>query len=130
MKVGSYKTKQKDILFDFFETNINNLFSVKEILDVLEKEGIEVGQTTVYRFLDLLVKENSIIVYSDNFEKKYGRFSCCGEYRYHIICTKCGKIEHVNNNVLINLKNNLIDFHDFYLDTQEYFIKGRCKRCK
>ncbi len=125
----NYNTKQKDLILNFFKKNEGNLFFAKEIVDKLNNNEINIGLTTIYRFLDNLVQNNTIIIFHGDFGKKYGYFPCHSDLHYHLICTKCGDILHVDCNYFNELEKHLINNHNFKLNSKEIFLKGRCKKC-
>ena len=123
----NYNTKQKEQVLEFFENNSDKLFSVKEILEV-NKENI--GQTTIYRIIESLVKEEKIKVFNGGFGKMYGYFPCDKKNHYNLICTKCGEITHVDCERLSLIEAHILEEHNFKLYTKEIFLKGRCSKCQ
>ena len=124
----NYKTQQKNKIVEFFKENEGGLFSAKEILDYLKDEKI--GLTTVYRLIDSLIKDSTLIIFYGEFGKKYGYFPCNNNKHYNLICTKCGKISHIECDTLMEIANHLSLKHNFKLESNEIFLKGRCELCQ
>ncbi len=120
----SYNTKQKEVIVSFFENNINNLYFAK---DIVEKTNM--GITTVYRILDNLVSQNKLSLFYGDFGRKYGFFPCSVEGHYHLICSKCGKIKHIDCDLFDEFNEHIINSHEFHLDNKEMFLKGKCEKC-
>ncbi len=124
MEKSDYKTKQKEQIKDFFKNNPNKFYTVKEI-----EKNINVGLTTIYRFLDGFVLENEVSVYIADKTKKYGYFDCGCENHYHLICSECGTVIHIECESFTNVAKHILTDHKFYLDITNNFLKGRCELC-
>ena len=72
-KRNPYKTAQQEAMLQYFLEDKHNFLTVKDLLSSLQKLQIDIGQTTVYRFLErqalslkssrLMDRERSIGVY-------------------------------------------------------------------
>ena len=54
-----YKTKQREAILQYLIQNKNKHISVDNIVEHLKKAGDAVGKTTVYRYLDILVRQKT-----------------------------------------------------------------------
>lgn len=52
-----YKTKQRESILQYLIQNKDKHISVEDIVEHLKKKGEAVGKTTVYRYLDVLVRK-------------------------------------------------------------------------
>ncbi len=129
MSRNNYTTKQKKYILDFFKNNNSTLYSAKEIMQELENKNINIGLTTIYRCLEQLTNNNDLMIFYGDFGKKHGYFPCINDSHYHIICSSCGHIEHLDCNYFNDLKKHLIQTHNFHLNRNEIFLKGRCTKC-
>lgn len=130
----NYKTRQRDLIRACLEKNKTRHLTVDAIMAFFKAEGDSVGLTTVYRNLDKLVKEGSVLRYSP---PSLGMPACyqyvgngeCYSSCYHLVCTDCGRMTHLSCNQLDNLSEHIRDSHNFDLDNNKTVLYGRCKNC-
>ena len=53
---GGYKTRQREAILDYLIDHKDSHVTVNSISDHLEKDGVRVGVTTIYRHLDKLLE--------------------------------------------------------------------------
>jgi len=130
-----YKTKQRDVLIDYFKTIPGKHVTAGEVVNVLLERGDGIGQATVYRHLESLVNEGIL--------KKYlidGNSPACFEYVeeaehleggtcFHCKCEKCGKLIHVNCVELMEIQKHLSWHHGFQMDPYRTVFYGLCEDC-
>ena len=63
MRPSDYKTKQKEIILNFFIKNKNHHLTASDIINYLHIHDENVGSATVYRYLDKLVSKGMIRKY-------------------------------------------------------------------
>ena len=102
----------------------------EEIYFTLIKRGIKVSRATVYRTIDVLVKNNLI----EKLEIGDGkaRFEYNEKYKHHdhLICTSCGKIIEFHDNGIENLQRSIANKYGFELIHHSHQLFGICKDCK
>ena len=124
----SYNTKQKDLILDIIK-RFNSEFQIK---DIYEKLNNEVGLTTIYRFIDKLVKDGQVnkridennITYYQYFEK------CEHNNHFYLKCEKCKNIIHIDCDCINELYNHINKKHKFKLNKENIIINGLCINCK
>ena len=130
---NSYQTKQKDLILSCLSENKNRHVTVEMIVDFLKGKGEPVGQTTVYRNLDKLVKEGRVLKYAVP-----GGMRACYQYfndpenhlhHYHLVCTECRQLIHFNCNHMDQLSTHMQEKHHFSLDNDKTILYGRCESC-
>lgn len=124
-------TKIRSALLDIFAKG--GVFSVPELLELLEGQNIKANKTTLYRQLEKLSEEKyiehtSIVPGVMHYEKA----ETLGHH-HHLICEQCKKIEHIHNDHLEfsikQMENSLKrDFHFSFLSHSLSF-SGLCKTC-
>ncbi len=67
----SYITGQRKNIMDYLIKNEDKFVNAEEILEYMKKNKQEVGLTTIYRFLNLLEKNNNVRVEKENHTKYY-----------------------------------------------------------
>ena len=130
---NSYKTKQREIILEYLKKYKDEHISVDDILYHLKTNGTPVGKSTVYRYLDKLVKENIVRKYRTEEGK-----SACYQYfadetckaHYHFKCSNCSTLFHVDCEVFHDIEEHLKKDHDFYLDSCKTVLYGLCQSCK
>ncbi|MCR5836651.1 MAG: transcriptional repressor [Lachnospiraceae bacterium] len=134
-----YKTKHQAELMKYIENIPGVHFTVKDIVEHFQKDGKNVGTTTVYRQLDKLVDEGIV--------KKYvfdGNSPACFEYvpkelqcddeahnvQFHCKCEKCGVIIHLHCEDLSFIATHLLEHHSFMLNPMRTVFYGLCENCR
>lgn len=132
-KNKTYKTKQKEIILNYFKLFKNKHITVQEIYSYLKQQGSPVGTTTIYRHLDKLVSQGII--------KKYvfeGQNSAYFEYieevsnnntKFHLKCNICNCLSHFKCEELNNLYAHFIKEHNMNIDLSKTIYYGICDKC-
>ena len=128
-----YNTKQKNQLVDFFKNNKSKQLSVNEIIDGVCREG-EAGKSTIYRQISKMVIEGSLLrMHGENSKKiiyQYmGEGTHCDEH-FHLKCTECGKLIHLDCHHLEEIGIHIENEHKFVIDTKKTILYGICESCK
>ncbi len=128
----AYKTKQRELILHCLNENSAHHMTAEEITDILRQSGGTVGKTTVYRHLDRL--------YSEGLVRKYmaeeGESACyqlihpaCNEH-FHMKCTSCGKLIHLECDHLNELAEHIFALHHFKIDSAKTVFYGECAACE
>ena len=59
----NYKTKQRTQLLDYMKTVPGQHITVNDVCDYLHRQGVNIGQTTVYRQMERMVDEGLVQKY-------------------------------------------------------------------
>ena len=87
-----YKTRQRQAILDFLIEKKDEHVTVGNISEHLEKDGVKVGTTTIYRHLDKLLEQGLVRKYTVD-----GTTSACFQYadqtekcmeNFHLKCEK------------------------------------------
>ena len=127
-----YKTKQKQILINFLKENTDKHFSIKEITDAVSNKNV--GKSTIYRLIDKMTDDGSIRRFRGNNGKSVlyqyiGNYSECNSH-FHLKCTKCGILIHLNCEHITSLNQHINKHHQFDIDTGKTILYGTCSACK
>ena len=126
-----YKTKQKESIYNYIKENRGGSFTVDELSDMLDKSGIKVGKTTVYRFLEALADKGEVkkLKTDDKKSVSYEILSDGCDDHYHLKCIDCGKLIHADCDILNELAKHFFDVHNFTVDNKKTVIYGKCEKC-
>ena len=123
------------MLLNYLKENSDREFSI----DVLALElgeisgGKKIGKSTIYRqvkelcrsgFLRRFRKEGKTVVYQ---YMEHGG-DCCNHF--HLKCTACGRLVHLECADAENLAKHIKEKHDFALDLSKTVLYGLCKECR
>ena len=127
-----YNTRQRDLILEFLQTNKSRHLTAEEIAEGLR--GQRVGKSTVYRTLDLLIREGSV----RRFFIEDGA-SACFQYappdgackmHYHLKCYNCGALFHVECEFLDQVEAHIFERHGFQIDNSKTVLYGVCQDCR
>lgn len=130
----NYRTKQRVNILKYLKENNANHVTADEIIEYFKKIDNPIGKSTVYRYLDNLVQENIIRRY---ITPERG-MSACFQYidneescnsHYHMQCTNCGALIHLECDEINELSNHILKEHKFKLDTCKTILYGECENC-
>ena len=125
---GKYKTKQRELILSVLTAESPSHVTAEMIADRLKGQA---GQATIYRNLDELVKEGTVIKY----EAPNGLSACyryvfgADEKIYHFLCVDCGQMSHISCHRFNDLSDHVKQDHGISLDLRKTVLYGSCQRC-
>lgn len=125
---NNYNTKQKKLILDCLISNSNHYVSVEDISRYLEKNGVQVGVTTIYRYLNTLEEKGILRIENVKNTRRFQYIIEDCNNHYHLKCEKCGKTEHLECEELITLCNHVENEHGFVI-SHKNVIYGTCELC-
>ena len=128
-----YKTRQKEILLECLNNNKHIHMTASDISDKLRAMGHPLGMSTVYRQLDKLVAVGLVRKYiiDENSSACYqyvGDKEQCSEH-FHLKCSNCGKLIHVDCSLMRQIACHMRESHDFEVDLRRTLLYGTCREC-
>lgn len=126
-------TPQRQIVLQIFLDHPGEHLSAEDVHDILRTEKAEIGLATVYRTLELL--SDLGILQKMEFGDGCSRYEVndtdpTRHHHHHLICTKCGKVEEFDEDLLETLEADIERKTGFRtLDHQVKFF-GVCKACQ
>ncbi len=124
-----YNTKQRDALLNFFKAHSEECFTAKE---VMEKTRGEFGEATVYRTLSVLTEKGCIKRFARNDKSaatyQLSKNEACHSH-FHLKCKGCGKLIHMDCNVLSEMNEHIKNDHNFHVDSGATVFYGECADC-
>lgn len=133
-KSTNYNTRQRRIIEESLEANKDKHLTADDLTDILKQNGSNVSRTTVYRTLEKLAGENKVRKYL--FERNE---SACYQYiengsvcheHFHLKCTKCGKLTHLDCEHISELCGHIESEHGFAVDLSKTVLYGLCRECR
>lgn len=129
----SYETRQGKLIKDFLKKSSEKHYSADEVYFELKSAGESIGKTTVYRQLEKLADEGSVKKFSSGINSAccYQFFGdgCCHNH-YHLKCSKCGKLFHLECEFINELSEHIYKEHGFKIDDSKMIFYGLCKECR
>ena len=127
-------TKQKSIILDVIRALKGRHFTVDDIMDILKSKNISIGRATVYRFIKQLEDMGEIRKYhiSENSSACFeyiGDGSQCKNH-CHAMCSICGRVLHIQNELLDSFAEKIKEQDDFEIDDSRTVFYGICSNCK
>lgn len=128
-----YQTRQKQLVTSLLADHAARHFTAEQLCDALKEQGTPVGKATVYRCLEALVKSGV----ARRYNMENGR-SACYQYvdstadchsHFHLKCSLCGKLEHVECEFLDGVAAHVRQHHGFVVDNSQTVLYGLCSRC-
>lgn len=104
--------------------------TVQDLYDLMRKQGINIGYTTVYRTLKLLSECGlaSEVDFNDGktrFEHKFAH-----PHHDHLVCLKCGRTIEFHDSQIERLQKKVSKTKDFLPQDHSLVIYGICKECR
>ena len=102
--------------------------SAQEIYRLMQREGVSIGLTTVYRSLQSLVNEKIV----DVLRREDGEaiYRLCGEsHHHHLVCKSCGETVEIEGGAIEKWAKKVAQDHGFRDVGHTAEIFGLCKKC-
>ncbi|MEK6527508.1 MAG: Fur family transcriptional regulator [Nitrospirota bacterium] len=126
---GFKSTRQRDIIANEF-FNSKGHITAEDLYRKIIKKHRDIGFTTVYRTLKLLVKSGLATerVFTDNLTR-YEPLST-EDHHDHLICLNCGAITEFEDMKMEKLQEHIANKFGFETIIHRMEIYGYCKKCK
>lgn len=127
-----YNTEQKRLIIDFLKEHSDRHFTATEIADSV-CNGSNMGKSTVYRHMSKLFQQGVVrrfeVSDSKSFVYQYaGAKENCNDH-YHLKCVKCGRLIHMECVKLDEVRDHIMNEHNFIIGCDRSIIYGRCRDC-
>lgn len=121
------RTKQRDAITQLLGAN-PAFYSAQDIHDNLLRTETQVGLSTIYRCLNLMVAADEVDVVV--LEDGQCLYRLCGTtHHHHIRCTRCGTAVEITIEKLESFTDELAKAHGFTDIEHTIEISGLCKKC-
>lgn len=133
-KNTNYSTEKRTKILDYLKDHEDMDVTVKEIEYALkEKHNLTVNITTIYRYLDKLAAEGTVLKHTDESGKT-------STYQYiipnsecnshlHMKCSNCGRIYHMDCSFMKDFERHIYEHHKFTLECTKSMLYGICEGC-
>ncbi|MCX7708566.1 MAG: transcriptional repressor [Clostridia bacterium] len=132
LKERGYKlTHQRQAVLDVVLNHEGQHLSTEEIYELVKATNPEIGLATVYRTLLLL--DRMELVYKIDLDDGCNRYEINrhneDHRHHHLICTKCGMVEEVQEDLLDSLEEQILKKNNFVVKDHRVKFYGYCKNC-
>lgn len=125
-----YHTKNKNVILKCLQANCDKHLTIEQIASLLNGQ---VPLASIYRNIDDLVNEGSIRKYIVDRNN-----SACYQYigdgnvhnHFHLLCSKCGKLIHLECHEVEHLLSHIEEEHGFKVDISKVTLYGICPDCQ
>lgn len=134
MASSGYKTRQKEIVLDYFRKNAAVHTTAAQAVAQLRAEGYKIAPSTVYRCMERLENEGVLRKYVIDEQS-----AACWQYieeagqcrnHFHLKCTCCGELIHADCEYLDALSEHILAHHGFEVDHLKTVLYGTCAACR
>jgi len=127
-----YNTRQRREMLAFLKRNDLQHYSVDDFVFEMEQQGEKIGRTTAYRFLESLAEQGNVRKYQNaqgitQYQHVAHNTEC--DAHFHMMCKSCGKLYHVNCELMSDLTRHISMDHNFRIDPRETILVGICANC-
>ena len=130
----TYITKTRTEILEYLKQNWSVTVSVSDIKKHLEEKEIKANTTTIYRYLDKLATDGTVMKYVAEAGGKavyqYVELGQHCEEHLHLKCVKCGCIIHLDCGFMDEFRNHLKEDHKFRLLCEGDLLHGICGDCE
>ena len=130
----SYHTKAAEAISEFITSRAERSFTAAELADFLKDHGLDVNKTTLYRNIDKLTENGTLIKHksqvNDGFiYQEASSESDCHEH-IHFQCSKCGSVIHLSDETTADYLKAISETLGLEIDPSSSTLNGLCPKCK
>ena len=130
----SYHTKTTDAISEFIQTTAEHSFTAAELSDFLKNSGLDVNKTTIYRNLDKLTENGTLIKHkspvSDGFVYQDASSTDNCHEHIHFQCSKCGSVLHLSDQKTTDYLKSISETLGLQIDLDSSSLNGLCPKCR
>lgn len=123
-------TPQREVITKLLLEHSDQHLSAEEIYDLVRRTNPEVGLATVYRTLELLTDLH--VIQSVDFGDGRQRYEFNDDRKHahhHFICTRCGRVTEVAEDLLERLEAAIEAAHGCRITNHQVKLYGICGQC-
>lgn len=132
-KRGRYSTRQQELILDCIIKQKGIFYSISEIMEHMQEEGIRIGQTTVYRALERLA-DDGVVLKIPAVDGNPAQYSFAGSTQNtgygQLICMNCGSTIPIRCGCIEEFSSHIRQEHHFELNRQRTILYGYCENCR
>ena len=110
-------------------TATGDYYTPAEVYRKVRRQIPDIGQSTVYRTLNLLVKLDMVCMI-DGYGKSRRYGICPRGPHIHLVCLGCGRIKSIVGSCVEQLEQGLASETGFVTDGQRICLTGYCENCQ
>ena len=129
-----YATASRRKILEILKESKDKTVTAAQIGEQLRQMDSEVNITTIYRYLDRLEKDGTVIRYVSGqgsqaaYQYVEQGKGCCDHL--HLQCVKCGRIYHLDRAFMKEISEHIEKDHGFELQCRNSVLYGSGKDCK
>lgn len=134
MTGNGYATASRKRILDFLKQSSDRTVTAAEIGSYLKENDSEVNITTIYRYLDKLEREGTVLKYvaekGNQAVYQYVEIGHRCEEHLHLKCMECGRIIHLECSFMEEIAEHIEKDHGFLLQCKNSILYGTCEECR
>lgn len=119
-------TKQRELVLGVF-LEAKRHVSSEDLYQVVREKHPNVGYTTVYRTMKLLVEAG--LATERHFDDGITRYEIEQEHHDHLVCVKCGKIQEFECEMIERTQREIAVRYGFRILRHRHELYGHCTEC-
>ena len=119
-------TKQRELVLGAF-LEAKRHVSSEDLYQVVREKHPNVGYTTVYRTMKLLVEAG--LATERHFDDGITRYEIEQEHHDHLVCVKCGKIQEFECEMIERTQREIAARYRFRVLRHRHELYGHCAEC-
>ncbi len=126
---GRRLTRQRELIWAALTAEPDAHLSVDQIAARVQEELPSVNASTVYRSLDVLVKEGLVLRSELGSDRTF--YEPAHDHRHHhVVCRGCGAVAHVHDDLFEDLQTRVDKVCGYALADEEVTLFGFCPACR
>lgn len=130
---GTYRTRQQAQILQYLQKFNHTFITAEALMEAMHRDGISIGQTTVYRALCRLEENGCVVkIASPDLGRGQYRYIDCQDTSPHgkLLCLKCGRAFPLECSQLDSFSQHISREHQFSIDHQKTVLFGYCRPCQ
>ena len=128
-KEGLRYTQQRQLIWDELCSSEDHR-DAEEIYLSLRKDGVNASRATVYRTIDVLVKNKLVRKLELGDGKARYENKIDSSHHDHLICAKCGKIEEFMDDKIESIQDDIVKSLGFKMIRHIHQLFVLCDKCQ
>jgi Fur family ferric uptake transcriptional regulator len=125
---GERVTRQRLLVADALAASGRRL-TAEQLYRSLRRRDPAIGRATVFRTLETLV-EAGVARRLELDGHVYAYVACLPAHHHHIACTRCGRVEEIDEAYVTPIAERLAEEMGFEIDDARLDFYGRCATCR